>query len=115
MDTRTLAQIQHSENGLALLSEGEAGIKAMVRRKGHTGNRHTGRRGRKHHIRIGREVVKSGMAASLAVTMLTGMKLLRPMSLHPVASWVFIGFSIIHMVAYDKMGGKCPAQAVHTK
>ena len=51
---------------------------------------------------LGREVVKSAMAASLAVTMLTGLKVLRPMSMHPVASWVFLGLTVLHMLTYEK-------------
>jgi hypothetical protein len=51
--------------------------------------------------RKGREVVKSGMAASLAVTMLTGLKILRPMRIHPVASWIFVGLTVVHMLIYD--------------
>ncbi len=56
----------------------------------------------KKRVRMGREVVKSGMAASMAVTLLTGLKVLRPMSMHPVAGWVFLGLSIVHMVMYEK-------------
>lgn len=59
---------------------------------------------KKGRVRVGREVVKSGMAASMAVTILTGLKILRPMSLHPVASWIFLGLTLVHMVAYDKTG-----------
>ncbi|MBF0371430.1 MAG: hypothetical protein HQL52_18475 [Magnetococcales bacterium] len=51
--------------------------------------------------RVGKEVVKSGMAASLAVTMLTGMKIMRPMSLHPVASWIFVGLTVAHTLLYE--------------
>jgi hypothetical protein len=56
---------------------------------------------RSRNRRKGREVVKSGMAASLAVSMMTGMKILRPMSLHPVASWVFVGLTVVHMLMYE--------------
>jgi hypothetical protein len=56
---------------------------------------------RSKNRRKGREVVKAGMAGSLAVTMLTGMKVLRPMSIHPIASWLFVGLTLAHMVLYD--------------
>jgi hypothetical protein len=56
--------------------------------------------------RRGREVVKAGMASSLAVSMLTGLKILRPMRLHPVAAWAFVGFTIVHMIMYDKPSKK---------
>ncbi|MBF0381854.1 MAG: hypothetical protein HQL69_12600 [Magnetococcales bacterium] len=51
--------------------------------------------------RKGREVVKAGMAGSLAVTMLTGLKILRPMRIHPVASWLFVGLTLAHMLLYE--------------
>jgi hypothetical protein len=51
--------------------------------------------------RKGREVVKAGMAGSLAVTMLTGLKILRPMRIHPVASWIFVGLTLAHMLLYE--------------
>ena len=58
----------------------------------------SGSRGR----RKGKEVVKAGMAASLAVTLLTGLKWLRPMSMHPVAAWAFLGLTVVHMLMYEK-------------
>ncbi len=54
--------------------------------------------------RRGREVVKAGMGASLTVSMLTGLRILRPMSMHPVASWIFVGLTLVHMLAYDSGG-----------
>jgi hypothetical protein len=54
----------------------------------------------------GREVVKSGMAASLAVTMMTGLKILRPMRIHPIASWVFVGLTLVHMIMYESPSKK---------
>ncbi len=54
--------------------------------------------------RRGREVVKVGMGASLTVSMLTGLRILRPMSMHPVASWIFVGLTVLHMLAYDSNG-----------
>ncbi len=66
------------------------------------------RRSRKRNV--GREVVKSGMAASLAVTMMTGLRVLRPMSIHPVASWVFVGLTVVHMLMYDTPGKKQSAK-----
>ncbi|MBF0453942.1 MAG: hypothetical protein HQL72_03875 [Magnetococcales bacterium] len=56
---------------------------------------------RNQRRRKGREVVKSGMAASLAVTMMTGLKILRPMRIHPIAAWVFVGLTLVHMLVYD--------------
>lgn len=54
----------------------------------------------------GREVVKAGMASSMAVTMLTGMKILRPMRFHPIAAVVFVGLAITHMLMYDSPSKK---------
>ncbi|MBF0357289.1 MAG: hypothetical protein HQL70_01705 [Magnetococcales bacterium] len=56
--------------------------------------------------RRGREVVKAGMASSLAVSMLTGLKILRPMRIHPIAAWAFVGMTIIHMIMYEKPSKK---------
>ncbi|MEO5367702.1 MAG: hypothetical protein H7831_15360 [Magnetococcus sp. WYHC-3] len=41
------------------------------------------------------------MAASLAVSMLTGLRLMKPFSLHPVASWVFVGLTLVHTLVYE--------------
>ncbi|MEO5377641.1 MAG: hypothetical protein H7832_07670 [Magnetococcus sp. DMHC-6] len=51
--------------------------------------------------KVGREAVKAGMAASLAVSLLTGLKLLRPMAMHPVASWLFLGLTVAHTLIYE--------------
>ena len=56
--------------------------------------------------RRGREVVKSGMAASLAVSVLTGLKIIRPMRFHPIASWAFVGLTLLHMLMYDSSSKK---------
>lgn len=105
MDRRVLDSMRHQEETLELpwTPTKMPGIpqKALPRRSVESPIKPARK---KNHVRVGREVVKSGMAASLAVVFLTGLKIVRPMSLHPVASWVFLGLSVIHMVAYDKNG-----------
>lgn len=54
----------------------------------------------------GRELVKAGMAASLGVSILTGMKILRPMKMHTSASWIFLGLSVVHTLMYDPANKK---------
>ncbi|CCQ72709.1 hypothetical protein [Magnetospira sp. QH-2] len=51
--------------------------------------------------RVGKEAVKAGMAASLAVTMLTGLKIVKPMKLHGPASWLFVGLTLAHTLVYE--------------
>ncbi|GAB6053012.1 hypothetical protein JCM17960_18320 [Magnetospira thiophila] len=51
--------------------------------------------------RVGKEAVKAGMAASLAVTMLTGLKIIRPMKWHGPASWLFVGLTLAHTLVYE--------------
>ncbi|MEG3640723.1 hypothetical protein [Magnetococcus sp. PR-3] len=51
--------------------------------------------------RVGREAIKAGMAASLAVSMLTGMRMMKPMKLHGPASWVFVGLTLAHTLIYE--------------
>lgn len=108
MDTRTLEQLHIEEASLesARYTE-EPRLPALVARRTPPVKPVTKRASpspRKRRIRVGREVVKSGMAASLAVSMLSGLRIIRPMSIHPVASWIFVGLTVIHMIAYDKMG-----------
>ena len=75
-----------------LPQKNQLGLKNYSNNK--TGNRPKNRR-------AGQEVIKSGMAGSLAVSMLTGLKILRPMSIHPVASWIFLGLTIVHTLMYS--------------
>jgi hypothetical protein len=51
--------------------------------------------------RVGKEAVKAGMATSLGVAMLTGLKILKPMSLHGPASWIFVGLTLVHTLVYE--------------
>ncbi|MBF0188672.1 MAG: hypothetical protein HQL50_12180 [Magnetococcales bacterium] len=49
-----------------------------------------------------RELIKAGMTSSLTVAILTGIKVLKPMRLHPVAAWIFLGITVAHMVTNSK-------------
>lgn len=111
MDTRTTELLRLSEESLetSLPTENDIDTKHLVssplRQSARPGARPGARRPKKKsHVRVGREVVKTGMAASLSVALLTGLKVLRPMSVHPMASWIFLGLTVLHMVAYDKPG-----------
>nr|CRH04307.1 Conserved protein of unknown function [Candidatus Magnetococcus massalia] len=61
--------------------------------------------------RVGREAIKAGMAASLAVSMLTGMRVIKPMSLHGPASWVFVGLTLAHTLIYEIPNSKSKRSA----
>ncbi len=49
-----------------------------------------------------REVLKMGMTSSLTVAILTGIKVMKPMRLHPVAGWIFLGFTLAHLLTNSK-------------
>lgn len=51
----------------------------------------------------GREFAKTGMVASLTAVVLTGMRVLKPLNpLHTVAGYLFVGFSLWHMMQNEK-------------
>ncbi|MEO5333138.1 MAG: hypothetical protein H7839_14045 [Magnetococcus sp. YQC-5] len=53
--------------------------------------------------KTGRELVKTGMVASLTTVLLTGFRVLRPLNpLHTVAGVLFVGFSLWHMMQNEK-------------
>ncbi|MEO5331088.1 MAG: hypothetical protein H7839_03630 [Magnetococcus sp. YQC-5] len=52
--------------------------------------------------RVGHELSKTGMIASLTVIALTGFRILKPMlPLHPLAGMAFIGFALWHVYQKD--------------
>ncbi len=51
---------------------------------------------------MGKEVMKAGMAASLATTFLTGYRILRPMKFHPIAASAFLGFALAHILMSER-------------
>ncbi|MBF0588381.1 MAG: hypothetical protein HQL53_04570 [Magnetococcales bacterium] len=62
---------------------------------------------RRRKIRLReREVLKAGMTSSLTVAILTGIKVIKPMRLHPVAGWFFLGFTIAHLISNSRSGSK---------
>ncbi len=60
------------------------------------------RQAKKKNILRGKEVMKAGMAASLATTFLTGFRILRPMKFHPIAASIFLGFALAHILMNEK-------------
>ncbi|MBF0359167.1 MAG: hypothetical protein HQL70_11225 [Magnetococcales bacterium] len=63
------------------------------------------RKAKKKKLLIGKEVMKAGMAASLATTFLTGYRILRPMKFHPIAASAFLGFALAHILMSENRGG----------
>lgn len=60
------------------------------------------RQRRKTH-RVGHELSKTGMIASLTVIALTGFRILKPMlPVHPIAGIAFIGFALWHVYQKDQ-------------
>ncbi|WP_041641371.1 hypothetical protein [Magnetococcus marinus] len=51
--------------------------------------------------RMGREAIKAGMAATLTLSMLTGLRIIKPMSLHGPVSWAFVGLTLAHTLIYE--------------
>ncbi|MBF0383416.1 MAG: hypothetical protein HQL69_20545 [Magnetococcales bacterium] len=51
--------------------------------------------------RMGREAIKAGMAATLTLSMLTGLKIVKPMKLHGPVSWAFVGLTLAHTLIYE--------------
>ncbi len=51
--------------------------------------------------RMGREAIKAGMAATLTMSMLTGMRVIKPMKLHGPFSWAFVGLTLAHTLIYE--------------
>ncbi|MEO5364184.1 MAG: hypothetical protein H7838_11265 [Magnetococcus sp. DMHC-8] len=58
---------------------------------------------RRRERRIGHELSKTGMIASLTVIALTGFRILKPMlPVHPIAGLAFIGFALWHVYQKDQ-------------
>ncbi|MBF0583940.1 MAG: hypothetical protein HQL80_06860 [Magnetococcales bacterium] len=58
---------------------------------------------RRRARRVGHELSKTGMIASLTVIALTGFRVLKPMMpLHPMAGLAFIGFALWHVYQKDQ-------------
>ncbi len=58
---------------------------------------------RRKRRRVGHELSKTGMIASLTVIALTGFRILKPMlPLHPIAGMAFIGFALWHVYQKDQ-------------
>lgn len=46
----------------------------------------------------GNKMVRSGILLTLATTVLTGFRILRPMKLHAVAGTAFLAFTVVHLL-----------------
>ncbi|OSM08656.1 hypothetical protein [Magnetofaba australis] len=51
--------------------------------------------------RLGKEAVKAGMSITLALSMLTGLRVVKPFSLHAPVSWLFVAFVLVHTLVYE--------------
>ncbi len=45
-----------------------------------------------------RNLVNSGLKITLVAAALTGLRILRPMKLHPVAGYSFLAFTLAHLL-----------------
>ncbi|MBF0187917.1 MAG: hypothetical protein HQL50_08315 [Magnetococcales bacterium] len=98
-----------SQFGLELNEDGS--VKPMNKRQRKSPTRAVARKGRGRpkarrspaaaRRRLGREAVKAGMAATLSLSMLTGLKVVKPMKLHGPVSWAFVGLTVAHMLIYE--------------